>query len=95
MFFKLFEIFGWIDQGHKRAAVAARQAFSTAHPSDAVAWTEIGEEQPDRFLVYVYYGRQRPKQRRAYTVDRDTFKALEIADPERSGNGHSGQSSPP
>jgi hypothetical protein len=88
MFFKLFAMLGWIDKGHKQAAGAARERFGAAQPGVKIEWTEIVEEEPARFIVGVYYGSRRPKQRQLYSVDRETFKAIEIPDPRESGNGH-------
>ena len=69
---------GWIDQGHKRAARAARETFSAAHPAEPVAWAEIAEEDPERFVVGVHYGKTRPTQCRYYAVDKESFKVKEM-----------------
>jgi hypothetical protein len=79
MFFKLFDMMGWIDQGHKRAARTARQTFSSAFPDERIAWTEIAEETPERFIVGVHYGGGNPKKCKHYAVDRVAFQATETS----------------
>ena len=71
-------MFGWIDQGHKRAARTARETFSAAYPGERVAWTDIVEEDPARFIVGVHYGQGSPKKCRTYSVDRKSFQVTEI-----------------
>ena len=78
MFFKLFAMLGWIDQGHKRAAQSARKVFSDANPTEPVSWTEIAEEDPTRFLVGVHYGVGSPKKKKFYAVDRSSFQVTEV-----------------
>jgi len=78
---------GLNNHGHKRAAAAARERFDATHPEEPVGWIEIVEEEPARFVVGVYYGQRRPKQRRLYAVDKETFAPVEIPDPRESENG--------
>ena len=73
---------GWADQGHRRAAVAARHQFYDDFPGERVAWTEIASDEPARFVVGVHYGEKRPKECRLYAVDKETFQAAKIAAPE-------------
>jgi len=80
MFFKLFAMMGWIDQGHKRAARTAREAFSATRPHEPVSWTEIAAEEPGHFVVGVHYGHGRPKKCQFYSVDKESFKVTEITD---------------
>ena len=80
MFFRVFEMLGWVDQGHKRAARTARETFSAAHPQEPVSWAEIAEEDPTRFVVGVHYGHGRPKKCQLYTVDRESFQVTELSD---------------
>ena len=78
MFFQLFSMLGWVDEGHKRAARTARETFSAAYPGEPVSWTEIAEEAPERFIVGVHYGQGRPKKCRLFAVDRESFKVTDM-----------------
>ena len=78
MFFQLFSMLGLGNQGHKRAAFAAREKFSAAHPEEPIAWVEIAEEETDRFTVGVHHGQKHPKECQYFSVDKETFKASEI-----------------
>jgi hypothetical protein len=78
MFFTLFSMLGWVDDGHKRAAQTARKVFSDAYPAEHVSWTDIADETPERFVVGVHYGHGNPKKCRYYAVDRVAFQAAEI-----------------
>jgi hypothetical protein len=75
MFFRLLTMLGWVDQGHRRAAVSARHQFCADHPGESVAWTEIAANEPGCFVVGVHYGHKRPKECQLYTVDKETFQA--------------------
>lgn len=87
MFFKLLSMLGLSNQAHRQAAAAARARFLANRAEEPIAWVEILEEEPARFIVSVYYGQRRPKQRQLYAVDKKTFTPIEIPDPRESGNG--------
>jgi hypothetical protein len=78
MFFQLLSMLGLGNQGHKRAALAAREQFSAAHPGEPIAWVEIAAEEPACFTVGVHHGHDHPKECQLYTVDKETFKVAEI-----------------
>ena len=61
MFFQLFSMLGLGNQGHKRAALAAREQFSADHPGEAIAWVEIAADEPACFMVGVHHGQKHPK----------------------------------
>ena len=48
------------------------------HPGEPIAWVEIAEEEPSCFTVGVHYGQKHPKECQLYTINKETFKALEI-----------------
>ena len=66
------------NQGHKRAALAAREQFSAAYPGEPIAWVEIAADEPACFTVGVHYGQKHPKDCLFYSVNKETFKASEI-----------------
>lgn len=66
------------NHGHKRAALAAREQFSAAHPGEPIAWVEIAQEEAACFTVGVHHGQKLPKECQLYTVDKETFKASAI-----------------
>jgi hypothetical protein len=58
----------------------ARAAFRQLHPDERIAWSRLAAEEPDRFVVGVFYGQTTPPSYSFYAVSKTTAEATPVDD---------------
>ena len=58
----------------------AKKAFLDSHPSERVAWTTLKADEPERFVVGVFFGNTRPPSYIFYELSKQDGTVSEIED---------------
>lgn len=63
-----------------QAEKIAREAFRRLHPDQRIAWSRLAADEPDRFVVGVFYGDTKPPSYSFYAVSKTTAEVTPIDD---------------